>query len=80
MSETTRAITSVTSDSAVELEPFLAVTVTHERSRVLRALTEQAVEHFGRDHLFIYQMRVDSTDSGATFLATALFSTVAPSA
>jgi hypothetical protein len=80
MSGTRPATTSEDSSSAVDRETFLAVVITDERSGVLRALTQQAVQEFGRDQLFVRDVRVASTDGGATFLATALFSASAPQA
>lgn len=59
----------------VALDIFTAIVVSADRLHVLRDLTHQAVAHFGRDLLFIRNVNVVPTNSGASWLATADFST-----
>jgi hypothetical protein len=80
MSATKPATSNDMSQAAVDRETFLAVVVTHERSGVLRELTHQAVEHFRHDQLHIRQVSVVAADAGATFIATATFSSFSPDA
>ena len=71
---TSTPITAGPTVQDVDLGIFAAVVVTEDRLHVLRHLTHQAVAHFGRDHLYMSNLSVASTNSGASWIASADFS------
>ncbi|HEX8509234.1 MAG TPA: hypothetical protein VF635_07025 [Propionibacteriaceae bacterium] len=71
---TSTPITASQSAQDVDLGIFAAVLVTEDRLHVLRDLTHQAVAHFGRDHLYVSNLSVVSTNAGASWIASAGFS------
>ena len=68
------------SQQAVGCETFTAMVITSDRASVLLELTHQAVEHFGRDQLYVRGVDVAVADGGVSYLASAHFTTASPRA
>lgn len=69
----------VKTDRGVVADSFRALAVTSDRRTVLAALTEQAVAHFGRDHLMVSNVRVTSVvaaPANVSYLATGDFTII----
>jgi hypothetical protein len=70
--------TNPETEAVNQTETFLAMVVTNDRSTVLAALSQQAVDHFGHSQLQISNVRVTAAGYASALLASGDFALLRP--